>query len=159
MRGHALLENLPGTGKTTLAKALAHSVGCGFKRVRFTPDLLPSKLTGIHYFDSKEQAFRFRQGAVFTNILLADEINHAVPRTQSGLLEYMQKRQVTVDSETYPLEEPFLVLATQNFIESQRIWPLPEAQLDRFFMRLSLGYPSQKKELEMLKRARYKARF
>ncbi|MDY4191482.1 MAG: MoxR family ATPase [Oscillospiraceae bacterium] len=148
--GHILLEDIPGTGKTTLAKALARSVDCGFKRVQFTPDLLPSDLTGINFFNQKEEAFLFRPGAVFTNILLADEINRATPRTQSSLLECMEERQVSVDGETYPMARPFLVIATQNPIEIQGTFPLPEAQLDRFFMRLSVGYPAPEAEKDML---------
>ncbi|MDD2955417.1 MAG: MoxR family ATPase [Oscillospiraceae bacterium] len=148
--GHILLEDVPGTGKTTLAKALARSVDCGFKRVQFTPDLLPSDLTGINFFNQKEEEFVFRPGSVFTNILLADEINRATPRTQSSLLECMEERQVSVDGETYPMAAPFLVIATQNPIEIQGTFPLPEAQLDRFFMRLSMGYPEAGAELDML---------
>lgn len=148
--GHILLEDIPGTGKTTLSKALARSVDCGFKRVQFTPDLLPSDLTGINFFNQKEEAFLFRPGAVFTNILLADEINRATPRTQSSLLECMEERQVSVDGETYPMARPFLVIATQNPIEIQGTFPLPEAQLDRFFMRLSVGYPAPEAEKDML---------
>ena len=148
--GHILLEDIPGTGKTTLSKALARSVDCGLKRVQFTPDLLPSDLTGINFFNQKEEAFLFRPGAVFTNILLADEINRATPRTQSSLLECMEERQVSVDGETYPMARPFLVIATQNPIEIQGTFPLPEAQLDRFFMRLSVGYPAPEAEKDML---------
>lgn len=148
--GHILLEDVPGTGKTTLCKALARSLGLGFNRVQFTPDLLPSDLTGMHYFDQKTQEFHFRPGPVFTNILLADEINRATPRTQSSLLECMEERQVSLDGETRKLEAPFLVAATQNPIEIQGTFPLPEAQLDRFFMRLSMGYPAHEAEREML---------
>ena len=137
--GHILLEDIPGTGKTTLAKALSKSIDCRFKRVQFTPDLLPSDLTGINFFNQKEGDFVFREGSVFTNILLADEINRATPRTQSSLLECMEEYQVTVDGETYSLASPFLVIATQNPIEIQGTFPLPEAQLDRFFMKLSVG--------------------
>lgn len=148
--GHILLEDIPGTGKTTLAKALSKSIACTFKRVQFTPDLLPSDLTGIHFYNQKSGEFVFRPGSVFTNILLGDEINRATPRTQSSLLECMEERQVSVDGETHLLEEPFLVIATQNPLEIQGTFPLPEAQLDRFFMKLSLGYPDLEHELEML---------
>lgn len=148
--GHILLEDIPGTGKTTSAKALAKSLGCQFKRVQFTPDLLPSDLMGINFYNQKEQDFIFKPGPIFTHILLADEINRATPRTQSSLLECMEEAQVTVDGITYPLEAPFLVIATQNPIETQGTFPLPEAQLDRFFMRLSMGYPSEADEINVL---------
>ncbi len=148
--GHILLEDIPGTGKTTLAKALSKSVSCDFARVQFTPDLLPSDLTGINFYNQKDGEFVFRKGAIFTNILLADEINRATPRTQSSLLECMEERQASVDGTTYQMDEPFLVIATQNPIEIQGTFPLPEAQLDRFLMRLSIGYPDEKGELEML---------
>ena len=150
--GHILLEDVPGTGKTTLAKALARSLDCGFNRVQFTPDLLPSDLTGVNFYHQQSGEFQFKPGALFTNILLGDEINRATPRTQSSLLECMEERQVTVDGKTYPLEEPFLVIATQNPIEIQGTFPLPEAQLDRFLMRLSVGYPDPENEKEMLGR-------
>lgn len=150
--GHILLEDVPGTGKTTLAKALARSVNCDFKRVQFTPDLLPSDLTGVNFYHQKSGEFQFKKGALFTNILLGDEINRATPRTQSSLLECMEERQVSVDGNTYPLSEPFLVIATQNPIEIQGTFPLPEAQLDRFFMRLSMGYPDVQNEKAMLSR-------
>lgn len=148
--GHILLEDIPGTGKTTLAKALSKSISCEFSRVQFTPDLLPSDLTGINFYNQKDGEFVFRKGAIFTNILLADEINRATPRTQSSLLECMEERQASVDGVTYSMDEPFLVIATQNPIEIQGTFPLPEAQLDRFLMRLSIGYPDLKGELEML---------
>lgn len=148
--GHILLEDIPGTGKTTLAKAIARSVGCSFSRVQFTPDLLPSDLTGVSFYNQKEQQFEFKQGAVFTNILLADEINRATPRTQASLLECMEERQVSVDGVTHRLQAPFLVMATQNPIEIQGTFPLPEAQLDRFLMRLSMGYPAAEDEKRML---------
>jgi MoxR-like ATPase len=132
--GHVLLEDVPGIGKTTLAKALARSLDCGFARIQFTPDLLPSDVTGLSYYNQKLQEFEFRSGPVLSNILLADEINRATPRTQSSLLEAMQERQVTVDGQTYPLPRPFLVIATQNPIELEGTFPLPEAQTDRFLM-------------------------
>lgn len=140
--GNVLTEDVPGTGKTVLAKTLAASIGCAFKRIQFTPDLLPADLTGITYFDPKSAEFTFRKGAVFTNILLADEINRATPRTQSALLEAMEEKQITVDGTTYTLAAPFFVIATQNPVETQGTYPLPEAQLDRFMIRLSLGYPT-----------------
>jgi MoxR-like ATPase len=148
--GHVLLEDVPGIGKTTLAKALARSLDCSFARIQFTPDLLPSDVTGLNYYNQKSQSFEFRPGPVLSQILLADEINRATPRTQSSLLEAMQERQVTVDGETHLLPRPFLVLATQNPIELEGTFPLPEAQLDRFLMQLSLGYPSEEEEEEML---------
>jgi MoxR-like ATPase len=150
--GHVLLEDVPGIGKTTLAKALARSVGCTFKRIQFTPDLLPSDVTGILYFNQKAQEFEFRPGPIMAQIVLADEINRATPRTQSALLEAMQERQVTVDVETMSLPRPFMVMATQNPIELEGTFPLPEAQVDRFLMRLSLGYPSKQEEDHILLR-------
>mgnify|MGYP002682121968 FL=1 len=150
--GHILLEDVPGIGKTTLAKALARSVGCTFKRIQFTPDLLPSDVTGVLYFNQKSQEFEFRPGPVMAQIVLADEINRATPRTQSSLLEAMQERQVTVDVETLRLPRPFMVLATQNPIELEGTFPLPEAQVDRFLMRLALGYPDRAEENDILLR-------
>ncbi len=150
--GHVLLEDVPGTGKTKTARALAQSLALDFKRVQFTIDLLPSDLTGIHYFDRKADEFIFREGPVFTNILLADEINRATARTQSSLLECMEEKQVSVDGKTMKLKPPFLVIATQNPIESQGTFPLPEAQLDRFLMMLKMDYPTHEESIEILKR-------
>jgi len=150
--GHVLIEDVPGIGKTTLAKAVARSLGCSFSRIQFTPDLLPSDVTGISYFNQKTQEFEFRPGPVMSQILLADEINRATPRTQSALLEAMQERQVTIDGITYPLPRPFMVLATQNPIELEGTFPLPEAQVDRFLMRIALGYPTESEEHDILLR-------
>jgi MoxR-like ATPase len=150
--GHVLLEDVPGTGKTTLAKCVAASLGCSFSRIQFTPDLLPSDITGIYYFNQKSQEFEYRPGPIMTQIVLADEINRATPRTQSALLEAMQEHQITVDIETKRLPRPFLVLATQNPIELEGTFPLPEAQIDRFIMRLSVGYPSEEHENDILLR-------
>lgn len=144
--GHVLLEDVPGVGKTMLAKSLARSIAGTYRRVQFTPDLLPSDVTGLNYFDQKAGEFEFRPGPVFTNIMLADEINRATPRTQSSLLEAMEERQVTIDGVTHPLPRPFLVMATQNPLEQAGTFPLPEAQIDRFLFRLSLGYPTAEEE-------------
>jgi MoxR-like ATPase len=150
-QGHVLIEDVPGTGKTMLARAIAISLGLSFKRVQCTPDLLPNDITGVNVFNQQTQNFEFRPGPVFVNVLLADEINRATPRAQAALLEAMQERQVTVDGVTRPLPAPFLVLATQNPIEYEGTFPLPEAQLDRFLMRLSLGYPAEQDEARMLR--------
>ena len=150
--GHTLIEDVPGIGKTTLAKALARSLGCSFHRVQCTPDLLPSDITGIYFFNQKLSAFEFRPGPVMSNIVLVDEINRATPRTQSSLLECMEERQVTVDGTTMPLPRPFLVIATQNPVELHGTVPLPEAQLDRFLLKLELGYPGEEEEDVMLLR-------
>jgi MoxR-like ATPase len=152
--GHILLEDVPGIGKTTLAKALARSLGCTFRRIQFTPDLLPSDITGVSVFNQDSRQFEFRPGPLFAQIVLADEINRAGPRTQSALLEAMQERQVTVDGNTRLLERPFLVLATQNPIELEGTFPLPEAQLDRFLLRLKVGYPDDLEERAILRRFR-----
>lgn len=150
--GHVLIEDVPGVGKTLLAKAMARSAGCRFKRIQCTPDLLPSDVTGIHYFNQKTCAFEFRPGPILANIVLVDEINRAMPRTQSSLLECMQEQQVTVDLETVSLPRPFLILATQNPIELEGTFPLPEAQLDRFLLRVRLGYPEDGEEEAILTR-------
>jgi len=149
--GHILLEDVPGTGKTMLLRAFAKTVGGSFKRVQFTPDLLPSDLTGINFYNQAEGKFQFRPGPVFANMVLADEINRATPRTQSSLLEAMAEHQVTVDGDTYPMAQPFMIMATQNPLESYGTFPLPEAQTDRFFMRLSLGYMERQEELSVLR--------
>lgn len=152
--GHVLLEDVPGIGKTTLARALAVSLGCSFHRIQFTPDLLPSDVTGLNWFNQKKQEFEFRQGPIMSQVVLADEINRATPRTQSGLLEAMQERQVTIDGVTYPLPRPFLVLATQNPVELEGTFPLPEAQIDRFLLRVAIGYPTYDEENLILERFR-----
>jgi MoxR-like ATPase len=148
--GHAIIEDFPGVGKTMLAKALARSLDCHFSRLQFTPDLLPSDVTGVNVFNQQQNEFEFRPGPVFANLLLVDEVNRASPKTQAALLECMEERQVSVDGVTYPLERPFMVMATQNPIEYEGTYPLPEAQLDRFTMRLSLGYPPLAEEARML---------
>ena len=153
-RGHMLLEDVPGTGKTVLAKSIARSLGGSFKRIQFTPDLLPSDVTGVAIFNQQNREFEFRQGPVFAQIVLADEINRATPKTQSALLEAMEERQITVDGITYGLPAPFIVLATQNPIEYEGTFPLPEAQLDRFLLRLHLGYPDRLDEIAILRRQR-----
>ncbi len=152
--GHLLIEDVPGIGKTMLAKTLARSLGCAFRRLQCTPDLLPTDITGVLFFNQKSQEFEFRPGPVFTNVLLADEINRATPRTQAALLECMEEHQVTLETGTVPLQRPFMVIATQNPIELQGTFPLPEAQLDRFLLQLPVGYPGADDEVEMLRRFR-----
>jgi MoxR-like ATPase len=151
VQGHVLIEDVPGTGKTMLARAIAASLGISFNRLQCTPDLMPNDITGVSIFNQKTSSFEFRQGPVFVNVLLADEINRATPRAQAALLEAMQERQVTVDGTTYHLSRPFLVLATQNPIELEGTFPLPEAQLDRFLLRISMGYPHQQEEIQILR--------
>src|SRR5207237_2777038 len=148
--GHLLIEDVPGVGKTMLAKALARSIDCSFRRIQFTPDLLPTDVTGVNVYNQERGDFEFKPGAIFANIVLGDEINRASPKTQSALLESMEERQVTVDTVTYQLGTPFMVIATQNPIEHEGTYPLPEAQLDRFMMRLSLGYPNPESEAQIL---------
>jgi MoxR-like ATPase len=150
--GHVLLEDVPGVGKTLITKCLAKSINGSFKRIQFTPDLLPADVTGFNVYDQKSGQFKFQSGPVLTNFLLADEINRAIPRTQSSLLESMEERQVTIDGKTYPLPIPFFVMATQNPIELEGTFPLPEAQLDRFLLKISLGYPNKAEEMTMLER-------
>lgn len=154
-RGHLLIEDVPGVGKTMLAKSIAKSIGCTFRRIQFTPDMLPSDVTGVSVFNQKTREFEFRPGPVMAQIVLTDEINRATPKTQSALLECMEERQVTVDGTTYPMARPFLVLATQNPIEYEGTFPLPEAQLDRFMMRISLGYPDPENEITMMDAQQY----
>ena len=150
--GHVLLEDVPGTGKTMLLRAFSKSIGGDFKRIQFTPDLLPSDLTGINFYNQSRGEFEFRKGALFANLILADEINRAVPRSQSALLEVMEEKQISVDGDTYKMQEPYMVMATQNPIESYGTFPLPEAQLDRFFMKMSLGFMSKEEEIAVLER-------
>ncbi|MFW5940878.1 MAG: AAA family ATPase [Chloroflexota bacterium] len=154
-QGHILIEDVPGVGKTVLAKSLARSVGCAFQRIQFTPDMLPSDVTGVSIFSQKTREFEFRPGPIFAQIVLVDEINRATPKTQSALLEAMEERQVTVDGRTHILERPFMVLATQNPIEYEGTFPLPEAQLDRFLLRIKLGYPNKQEEIIILDRQQY----
>lgn len=149
-QGHVLIDDVPGVGKTMLAKALAKSIGCTYKRIQFTPDMLPSDITGVSIYNQQTKKFEFRQGPIFTNILLADEINRATPKTQSALLEAMEEKQITVDGTTYSLSQPFIVLATQNPIEYEGTFPLPEAQLDRFFLKIHIGYPSVTDEIKII---------
>ncbi len=148
--GHVLLEDVPGVGKTMLAKSLARSLGCTWRRIQFTPDLLPTDITGVSVYNRQNERFEFKAGAVFANVCLGDEINRASPKTQSALLERMEERQVSMDGVTHKLQEPFMVIATQNPIEHEGTYPLPESQLDRFMMRLSMGYPSRESELDIL---------
>ncbi len=149
-QGHLLIEDVPGTGKTMLAKSLARSVGCTFNRIQFTPDMLPSDVTGVSIFNQKTSEFEFRPGPIMAQVVLTDEVNRATPKTQAALLEAMEERQVTVDGETYALPEPFLVMATQNPIEYEGTFPLPEAQMDRFLLRIHIGYPAKAFEVKML---------
>ncbi len=154
-RGHILIEDIPGVGKTMMAKALSRTIGCTFSRIQFTPDMLPSDVTGVSLFNQKTREFEFRAGPIMAQIVLADEINRATPKTQAALLEAMEEHQVTVDGVTYGMEEPFLILATQNPIEYEGTFPLPEAQLDRFLIRIQLGYPSPAEELTVLSAQQY----
>jgi MoxR-like ATPase len=156
VQGHLLIEDIPGVGKTMLARAMAKSIGCSFKRIQFTPDMLPSDVTGVSVFNQKNREFEFRGGPIFAQIVLVDEINRATPKTQSALLEAMQERQVTVDGTTYKMPDPFLVMATQNPIEYEGTFPLPEAQLDRFVLRIRLGYVSKADEVHILNSQQFK---
>lgn len=155
-QGHILIEDIPGVGKTMMAKALSRSIGCTFSRIQFTPDMLPSDVTGVSLFNQKTREFEFRAGPIMAQIVLTDEINRATPKTQAALLEAMEEKQITVDGNTYKLEEPFLILATQNPIEYEGTFPLPEAQLDRFVMRIQLGYPTPAEELTVLSAQQYR---
>ena len=155
-QGHLLIEDVPGVGKTMLARSIAKSIGCSFRRIQFTPDMLPSDVTGVSVFNQKTMEFEFRPGPIMAQIVLTDEINRATPKTQSALLEAMEEHQVTVDGVTYPMQRPFLVMATQNPIEYEGTFPLPEAQLDRFMLRISLGYPRKEDELKILDAQRYR---
>src|SRR5207302_8718264 len=148
--GHLLIEDVPGVGKTMLAKALARAIDCSVRRIQFTPDLLPSDITGVSVWNQESREFEFKPGAIFANLVVGDEINRASPKTQSALLESMEERQVTVDGITYPLEAPFMVIATQNPVEMEGTYPLPEAQRDRFMARIAMGYPAPAAELRML---------
>lgn len=156
-KGHILIEDVPGVGKTSLASALARSLGCSFKRIQFTPDIMPADITGFSVFNPKTGDFEYRPGAILSQIVLADEINRTSPKTQSSLLEAMEEKQVTVDGTTYRIRDPFIVIATQNPVEYLGTYPLPEAQMDRFFMRISLGYPSQNEEVRLITRFRQKS--
>ena len=153
-QGHLLIEDVPGTGKTMLAKSLARSLGCSFNRIQFTPDMLPSDVTGVSIFNQKSREFEYRPGPIMAQVVLTDEINRATPKTQAALLEAMEERQVTVDGVTYPVPQPFIVLATQNPIEYEGTFPLPEAQMDRFLLRIRLGYPTSHFEVQMMERQR-----
>ena len=156
VQGHVLIEDVPGVGKTMLARSIARSIGCNFKRIQFTPDMLPSDVTGVSVFNQRDREFEFREGPIFAQIVLVDEINRATPKTQSALLEAMEERQVTVDGTTYPMPDPFLVMATQNPIEYEGTFPLPEAQLDRFILRIRLGYVSKQEEINILTSQQFK---
>ncbi|HEX4922138.1 MAG TPA: AAA family ATPase, partial [Candidatus Bathyarchaeia archaeon] len=155
---HILFEDFPGLAKTLLARSFAMSMGCEFSRIQFTPDLLPADITGTYIYNVKSSEFELRRGPVFTNVLLADEINRAPPKTQAALLESMQERQITLDGKTHPLHDPFIVIATQNPIEYEGVYPLPEAQLDRFMVKLHLGYPTRSEEVEIMRRRMVRAR-